>query len=104
MDFNWQSPMFTRLAILATTVFALGFVLAKDFSVMVSIALLFAVAFQIKQLLEIFELPVQHSGFSTDKIRFDDVSQTFKAEGSDELTKQFCAYLNESVNRLKNSR
>lgn len=96
--------MFTRLAILATTVFALGFVLAKDFSFMVTIALLFAVGFQIRQLLEIFGQPVYDQNFPSDKIKFDDVSQTFKAEGADEATKQFCVYLNESVNRLKNSR
>jgi len=46
MDFNWRSPMFTRLAILAATVFALGFILAKEFSFTVSIALLIAIAFQ----------------------------------------------------------
>jgi len=96
--------MFTRLAILATTVFALGFVLAKDFSFMVTIALLFAVGFQIKQLLEIFEQPISSPQLSSDKIKFDEVTQTFKAENGDDATKHFCTYLNESVNRLKNAR
>ena len=96
--------MFTRLAILCATVFALGFVLAKAFSFVVIIALLFAVAFQIKQLLEIFEQPIPQSNFSADKIKFDEVSQSFRTEDADDLTRRFCLYLNESVNRLKNSR
>jgi nitrogen fixation/metabolism regulation signal transduction histidine kinase len=103
MDFNWRSPMFTRLAILATTVFALGFVLAKDFNFAVIIALLVAVAFQGKQLLEILE-PNAGTSFSSDKVKFDETSQTFKSESVDESTKQFCVYLNDSINKLKNSR
>lgn len=96
--------MFTRLAILATTVFALGFVLAKGFSFTVSIALLVATAFQIKQLLEIFEQPVSTPGLSSDKITFDEISQTFKTDNGDPAARQFCNYLNESLNRLKTSR
>lgn len=96
--------MFTRLAILATTVFALGFVMAKGLSFFVIMALLFAVGFQIKQLLEIFEQPISNPHQPSDKIKFDEVSQTFKADGADDTTRQFCVYLNESVNRLKNNR
>src|SRR5260221_2087799 len=104
MDFNWRSPMFTRLAILAATVFALGFILAKGFSFTVSIALLIAIAFQVKQLLEIFEKPSPPENFSSREIKFDEVTQTFKSENADEATKQFCSYLNESLSKLKFSR
>ena len=96
--------MFTRLAILAATVFALGFILAKGFSFTVSIALLIAIAFQVKQLLEIFEKPSPPENFSSREIKFDEVTQTFKSENADEATKQFCSYLNEFLSKLKFSR
>ena len=92
--------MFTRLAILAATVFALGFILAKDFSFTVCIALLIAIAFQVKQLLEIFEKPNPQEHFSSKEIKFDEVTQTFKSENADETTKQFCSYLNESLSKF----
>jgi nitrogen fixation/metabolism regulation signal transduction histidine kinase len=104
MDFNWRSPMFTRLAILAATVFAFGFILAKGFNFTVCIALLIAAIFQIKQLLEIFEKPHSNEHFSPDKIKFDETTQTFKTESSDHATKLFCGYLNESLNKFKFSR
>src|ERR1041385_5481026 len=104
MDFNWRSPMFTRLAILAATVFAFGFILAKGFNFTVCIALLIAAIFQVKQLLEIFEQPHSNEHFSPDKIKFDETTQTFKTENSDHATKLFCSYLNESLNKLKFSR
>jgi len=96
--------MFTRLAILAATVFALGFILARDFSFTVCIALLIGIAFQVKQLLEIFEKPSPPQSFSSKEIKFDEVTQTFKSENADDATKHFCSYLNESLNKLKFSR
>ncbi|MBI1769859.1 MAG: GHKL domain-containing protein [Bacteroidetes bacterium] len=104
MDFNWRSPMFTRLAILAATVFALGFILANGFNFTVSIALLIAIAFQVKQLLEIFEQPNAQEDLSTEKIKFDETTQSFKTENGNEGAKRFCSYLNESLNKLKLSR
>lgn len=96
--------MFTRLAILAATVFALGFILAKEFSFTVCIALLIAIAFQVRQLLEIFERPNPPQSFSSKEIKFDEVTQTFKSENEDKATEHFCSYLNESLNKLKFSR
>src|SRR5258708_33005346 len=96
--------MLTRLAILAATVFAFGFILAKGFSFTVTIALLIAIAFQVKQLLEIFERPSPPENFSSREIKFDEVTQTFKSENADEATKHFCSYLNESLGKLKFSR
>jgi two-component system nitrogen regulation sensor histidine kinase NtrY len=104
MDFNWRSPMFTRLAILAATIFAFGFILAKGFNFTVCIALLIAAVFQVKQLLDIFEQPHPNEHFSPDKIKFDEITQMFKTENPDHSTKLFCGYLNESLNKLKFSR
>ena len=96
--------MFTRLSILAATVFAFGFILAKGFTFTVSIALLIAAIFQVKQLLEIFEQQGPMENFSPHKIKFDEVTQTFKTADTNHSTKQFCSYLNESLNKLKFSR
>jgi nitrogen fixation/metabolism regulation signal transduction histidine kinase len=96
--------MFTRLTILAATIFVLGFILAKGFNITVSIALLIAVVFQIKQLLDIFEHPEVIEKFSPNKIKFDEATQSFKTENTDQATKQFNSYLNESLNKLKFSR
>ncbi len=96
--------MFTRLSILAATVFAFGFILAKGFTFTVSIALLIAAIFQVKQLLEIFEHQGPMENFSPHKIKFDEVTQTFKTADTNHSTKQFCSYLNESLNKLKFSR
>jgi two-component system nitrogen regulation sensor histidine kinase NtrY len=96
--------MFTRLAILSATIFALGFILAKEFNFTVSIALIIAIAFQVKQLLEIVEQPVSAEPFAPDKIKFDETTQSFKTASTDHATKRFCTYLNESLNKLKSSR
>jgi len=94
--------MFTRLAILAATVFALGFIMAKDFNFFAMAALGLAITFQLKQFLEIIE--VQKAENFSSQIKFDDVTQIFKADNADEATKYFCSYLNESISKLKSSR
>ncbi|MGC4023128.1 MAG: hypothetical protein QM734_14870 [Cyclobacteriaceae bacterium] len=78
MDFNWRSPMFTRLAIFAATVLALGITIADKFSFIVTIALLAAIAFQGVQLLKLIERPQAEPMPSLDKIKFDEVTQTFR--------------------------
>ncbi|MBS1490872.1 MAG: GHKL domain-containing protein [Bacteroidetes bacterium] len=55
MDFNWRSPLFTRLVILAATVFVLGYSLADKFNLALLMVLLLAIAFQIVQLIHLVE-------------------------------------------------
>ena len=95
--------MFTRLAIFAVTVFALGITIADKFNFTVVIALLAAIAFQGAQLLKLIEAPKEKSA-SFPKIKFDEVSQTFKSENNDEATRYFCNYLNDSFVRVKSQR
>ncbi|MBS1559070.1 MAG: hypothetical protein JST69_10135, partial [Bacteroidetes bacterium] len=55
MDFNWRSPIFTRLAILSATVFVLGYSLADKFNLALWVVLLLAIAFQVVQLIRLIE-------------------------------------------------
>ncbi len=59
MDFNWRSPLFVRLAILAASVFSLGFSLGDKFNFTLSLVLLVAIAFQGMQLLRLIEQPAE---------------------------------------------
>lgn len=82
MDFNWRSPVFTRLAILAASVFVLGYSMGNSFSFTLTLALLIAILFQGFQLMKMFERPVEkpiEKPVPHDTpIKFDDVAQFFK--------------------------
>ena len=84
MDYNWRSPVFTRLAILAATVFVLGYSMGNKFSFTVAVVLLVAIAFQGIQMLRLVEpptaksKPVEKPAHQDTPIKFDDVAQFFK--------------------------
>ncbi len=86
MDFNWRSPLFTRLSILAASVFVLGYSMGSKFSFTVMLALLVAIAFQTIQLMRLAEQPtekpiekkVEKPAPQDIPIKFDDVAQFFK--------------------------
>ncbi len=82
MDFNWRSPVFTRLAILAATVFVLGYSMGNKFSFTVMMILLIAIAFQGIHLMRMvekpIEKPIEKSVPHDTPIKFDDVAQFFK--------------------------
>ncbi|MBS1682620.1 MAG: GHKL domain-containing protein [Bacteroidetes bacterium] len=103
MDFKWRSPSFTRLAVFAVTVLALGYTVADKFSFTVVFALVVAIAFQGIQILRLMEQP-QLSNISLPNIKFDEVTQTFKTENSDAAARNFCEYLNDSLLKLKSTR
>ena len=86
MDYNWRSPVFTRLAILAATVFVLGYSMGNKFSFTLTLILLIAIAFQGVQLLRMVETPaekpiakpVEKPVNHDTPIKYDDVAQFFK--------------------------
>jgi nitrogen fixation/metabolism regulation signal transduction histidine kinase len=81
MDFNWRSPLFTRLAILVATVFVLGYSMAGKFNFTLMLVLLVAVAFQGMQLLRGSEPPVAkpiERPVAPEPAKVDDVAQFFK--------------------------
>jgi two-component system nitrogen regulation sensor histidine kinase NtrY len=82
MDYNWRTPGFTRLAILAATVFVLGYSMGNKFSFTLTIVLIIAIAFQGIQLLRMVDIPpekpVERSVPYEAPIKYDDVAQFFK--------------------------
>jgi two-component system, NtrC family, nitrogen regulation sensor histidine kinase NtrY len=95
--------MFTRLAILSATLFAFGFIVGNKFSFIAVVVLLIAIGFQAIQFLQIIDKPLV-AEWDPERIKFDEVTQSFRAYSNDVSAKQFCSYLNESLNRIKNSR
>ncbi len=102
MDFNWRSPYFTRIAFLVVTALILGLNIGDKFSFSLALILGAAIFFQIVQLVRILEAPVSNPSMAS--VKFDEVTQNFKCSGSDHDSIQFCNYLNESINKIKNSR
>jgi two-component system nitrogen regulation sensor histidine kinase NtrY len=86
MDYNWRTPGFTRLAILAATVFVLGYSMGNKFSFTLTIVLLIAIAFQGIQLLRMVDTPPEKPVEKQPEkplphdtpIKYDDVAQFFK--------------------------
>lgn len=105
MDFNWRSPLVTRVAILLATMLAFAFVTAgSGRSIFVMLALLGAIVFQIKKLIEIVETSNTNIASFLDAIRFDDLSQRFKTDSPDPSVQRLHAELNEALVKLRNSR
>ena len=86
MDFNWRSPLFTRLAILAASVFLFGYSLGDKFNMTVVLIFIVAIGFQtvqLKRLLEgtahKLEVPRADKPSSVESpAKSDDVAQFFK--------------------------
>jgi two-component system, NtrC family, nitrogen regulation sensor histidine kinase NtrY len=105
MDFNWQSPLVTRLGILLATLVAFAFiVVSKDRSYFLLLALLGAIIFQISQLMKVVESSNENTDSFLDSIRFDEVSQSFKTESNDPTTLRLQKKLNEALSRLRIAR
>ncbi|MGE0588352.1 MAG: PAS domain-containing sensor histidine kinase [Cyclobacteriaceae bacterium] len=104
MDFNWRSPLVTRIAILLVTVFALAFSVADSFNILITLALIGATLFQVSHLVKEFEESNQNIASFLDAIRFDDLSSTFKTDSEDPAVQRLHRELNEAITNLKTSR
>lgn len=104
MDFNLRSPLVTRIAILVATVFALAFVIFNNFSLLLMLALIGAVFFQVTHLVKEFEESNQNIASFLDAIRFDDLSSSFKTDSNDPSVQRLHRELNEAIANLKSSR
>lgn len=106
MEFNWRSPIVTRIAILVFTIFAFAVVtIDKERNILLMLGLLGAIAFQVMQLVKLVETPLQTSqGSLLDQIRFDEVTNSFKTNSQDENVLRVQREMNEAFNRVKQAR
>ncbi|TXI71169.1 MAG: ATP-binding protein, partial [Cyclobacteriaceae bacterium] len=105
MEFKRHSPLVTRISILVATIVVFAFVVAADNrSYMLILALLVAIIFQVKKLLnEVEGKDVPLSSFF-DSIRFDEITQTFKADNNSVTVQKLQRELNEALSKLKQAR
>ncbi|MBK5280174.1 MAG: GHKL domain-containing protein [Bacteroidia bacterium] len=105
MEFNWRSPIATRIAILVVTIFAFAFsTVGADRSFLLILALLGAILFQIKQIIKIVETSNENIASFLDSIQFDDLSASFKTESQDPGVRKLHTELNEALAKLRTSR
>jgi two-component system, NtrC family, nitrogen regulation sensor histidine kinase NtrY len=105
MDFNWRSPLVTRVGILVVTIVVFAFMVAgSDRNFLLIIALLGAIAFQVAKLIQIVETSNTNIASFLDSIRFDDLSQSFKTESNDPSVQKLHTELNEALAKLRTTR
>ncbi len=105
MNFNWRSPLVTRVGILMATIVVFAFMLTGDNrNFLLIIALLGAIAFQVTKLLQVVETSNTNIASFLDSIRFDDLSQSFKTDSNDPTVQKLHTELNEALAKLRTSR
>jgi nitrogen fixation/metabolism regulation signal transduction histidine kinase len=105
MDFNWRSPIATRVGILLATMLVFAFVVSgSNRSLLVILALLGAILFQVMKLMKILETSNTNIASFLDAIRFDDLSQSFKTDSTDPSVHRLHGELNEALAKLRMAR
>ncbi|MFZ6000279.1 MAG: ATP-binding protein, partial [Bacteroidota bacterium] len=105
MEFNWKSPLVTRVAILVATIFAFAFIFElDDLNYVLLIGLGVAIYFQVVQLTKAVEKSNTDISSFLDSIRFDDLSSSFKTDSSDPTVQRLHQELNEALSKLRTSR
>jgi nitrogen fixation/metabolism regulation signal transduction histidine kinase len=104
MEFNWHSPIVTRIVILVVTNFAFAYVMADNGSnIILMLCLLGAIGFQVVQLVRLVE-PHPHSHSLVEQIKFDEVSATFKTSSKNADALRLQDELNTALNKVKQAR
>jgi len=102
MDFNWRSPLVTRVGILVATIVVFAFLLTgNDRSIVLILATLGAIVFQVAKLMQVVEASNTNIASFLDSIRFDDLSQRFKTESNDPTVQKLHIELNEALAKLR---
>ncbi len=105
MDFNWRSPLVTRVGILLATLIVFAFMMAStDRNYIALVALLGAIGFQLMQLMKVVESSNENMASFLDSIRFDDLSQSFKTDSTDPSIQKLHKELNEALAKLRITR
>ncbi len=105
MDFNWRSPLVTRVGILVFTIVVFAFLLtANNRSYLLILALLGAIVFQLSKLMKTLDTSNENIASFLDSVRFDDLSQSFKTDSDDPSIQRLHKELNEALAGLRVSR
>jgi two-component system nitrogen regulation sensor histidine kinase NtrY len=106
MEFNWRSPVVTRVAILTVTIFFFALFARSDssMSLPLTIGLLIAIVFQVGHLVKMVEKTNTDITSFLDSIRFDDLSSSFKTESKDPSVQKLHKELNEALAKLRTTR
>ncbi|MBL7862250.1 MAG: ATP-binding protein [Cyclobacteriaceae bacterium] len=105
MDFNWRSPLVTRVGILLATLIVFAFMMAStDRNYIALVALLGAIGFQLMQLMKVVESSNENMASFLDSIRFDDLSQSFKTDSTDPSIQKLHKELNEALAKMRITR
>jgi two-component system nitrogen regulation sensor histidine kinase NtrY len=104
MDFNWRSPVVTRVAILAATITAFAFAAVNKSNFVLIIFLVGAVMVQLSQLIKFVEQSNENVSSFLDSIRFDDLSSSFKTDSRDPSAQRLHRELNEALAKLRSTR
>lgn len=95
MDFNWRSPLMTRLLIFSVTLFLFAYLFAKSSSFLLLLLLGVAVAFQLMRFAHISK-EGDYTPPDLSTIFFDEVSQSFKSKSPDPAVHHHCGKMNEA--------
>lgn len=104
MEFNWRSPVVTRVAILIATIFPLAYATINKGNAFLILGLLGAIFFQVAQLIRTVEKSNENIASFLDSIRFDEVSASFKTDSQDPVVQRLHRELNEAISKLKSTR
>ncbi|HMI66547.1 MAG TPA: ATP-binding protein, partial [Cyclobacteriaceae bacterium] len=104
MEFNWRSPVMTRVAILVATIFCFAYATVTQSNFILIVGLLGAIFFQVSQLVKALEKSNDNMTSFLDSIRFDDLSSSFKTDSHDPTVQRLHGELNDALAKLRSSR
>jgi len=104
MEFNWRSPVMTRVAILVATIFCFAYATVTKSNFILIVGLLGAIFFQVSQLVKALEKSNDNMTSFLDSIRFDDLSSSFKTDSHDPTVQRLHGELNDALAKLRSSR
>jgi nitrogen fixation/metabolism regulation signal transduction histidine kinase len=104
MEFNWRSPVMTRVAILVATIFCFAYATVNNSNFLLIVGLLGAIFFQVSHLIKAVEKSNENLTSFFDSIRFDDLSSSFKTDSHDPTVQRLHRELNDALAKLRSSR
>lgn len=104
MEFNWRSPIVTRVALLTATIFLFAYATVDFKNFFLIVFLIGAIFFQLSHLLKVIDQSNDTFSSSFDAIHFDDVSNTFKADSQDATVLRLQKELNAAISKLRATR